>query len=234
MAVELPLVIIISAVIIVLILLAAVFGVFQLSLSDYTDREDWDEILFYAILAVLALVALSFLNLGISDGPISVSLNMTGVIIPIGIVVFLMVTKRMDLGAAMISIGLVAVVAFPLTQVYEGAAYIQFPFWLIPAAVGAGCGFFFTRNKDPETILIRGGAIAYSAGCLGMLLGGDILHLPEILATGGSNLVLGAGGILDFVFLTGVMALSIVWGIQGAVPLIKRYLNSKIESDTLS
>jgi uncharacterized membrane protein len=234
MADNVTLVILITAVIIVIIMLVAVMGVFQLSLADYTERDDWDEIVFYAILAVLAMVALSFLNLGITDEPISISLNVTGVLIPTGIVIFLMITRRLDYAAALISIGLVAIVGFPLTQVLDGGAYIFFPFWLIPAGIAAGCGFFFTRNKDPETVLIRGGAIAFAAGCLGMFIGGDLLHLPEMLDSGGTVLVMGAGGILDFTFLTGVVALSILWCVQGGVPALKRFLNSKNESDITS
>lgn len=234
MAASVTLVILITAVIIVLIMLAAVMGVFQLSLVDYTERDDWDEIIFYAILAVLAMVALSFLNLGITEEPISISLNVTGVLIPTGIVIFLLITRRLDLAAALISIGLVAIVGFPLTQVVDGGAYIFFPLWLIPAGVAAACGFFFTRNKDSETVAIRGGAIAFAAGCLGMLVGGDLLHLPEMLNSGGTMLIMGAGGILDFTFLTGVVALSILWCIQAGVPALKRFLDSKSESDITS
>jgi len=234
MVVGVPLVILLSTVIIVLILVAAVMGVFQSSLVDYTDRDDWDEIIFYALLAVIALIALSFLNLGILEEPLSISLNITGVLIPIGIVIFLMATKRLDMAAALISMGVVAIMAFPLTQVVDHGALIQFPYWLIPAGMAAACGLFFTRNGNRDTVMIRGGAIAYAAGCLGMLLGGDLLHFSELLAAGGSSLVLGAGGILDFVFLTGVVALSIVWAVQAGAPVVKRCICSLSGSDATS
>jgi len=229
-----PLVILISAVVIVLIMLAAVMGLFQLSLGDYTDREDWDEVIFYALLAVVALIILSFVNLGIPGGSIAISLNFTGVIVPAGIVIFLLATRRLKVHRALVSMGIVALVAYPLTQVNDGGAFIQFPFWLIPAGVAAACGLLFTKNMDGERAMIRGGAIAYAAGCLGMLMGGDLLHLPELLNAGGSSLVLGARGILDFVFLTGVVAIFIVWTVQAGKPLIRRYLFAREKSDTTS
>jgi len=234
MAASVTLVILITAVIIALIMLVAVMGVFQLSLVDYTERDDWDEIIFYAILAVIAMIVLSFLNLGIMEEPISINLNVTGVLIPTGIVIFLLVTRRLDHAAALISIGLVAIVGFPLTQVVDGGAYIFFPLWLIPAGVAAACGFFFTRKKEPETVIIRGGAIAFASGCLGMLIGGDLLHLSEMLESGGTGLVMGAGGILDFTFLTGVVALSILWCVEAGVPILKRFVESKSKSDITS
>ena len=44
-----------------------------------------------------------------------------------------------------------------------------------------------------------------------MLLGGDLLHLPEIIGEGSVSFVIGAGGLMDFVFLSGVIALAMAW-----------------------
>ncbi len=104
-------------------------------------------------------------------------------------------------------------------------AFIQFPVSLIPAGVAAACGYLFTRGTDRDAAIIQGGAIAYVAGSMGMFIGGDLLHLPDLLATGGSSLVLGTGGILDFVFLTGVVSLFMVWLTLVKKPFGKRCAN---------
>lgn len=38
---------------------------------------------------------------------------------------------------------------------------------------------------------------------MGTLIGGDLLHLPDVINGGSVSYVIGAGGLLDFIFLGG-------------------------------
>jgi uncharacterized membrane protein len=233
MVAEVSMVILIATMIIVIIMMGIIVGMFQLSLEDYTDREDWDEIIFYALVAVVALVVLSFINVGIVEEPIPISLNMTGIMVPIAVVLYLLIRGRVMIIGTVITIGLVAVVAFPLTMVVNGGSYIQFPYWLVPAGVAAGADLVINRMSGEKTGIGVGG-IAFAGGSIGMLIGGDLLRFPELMGAGGNQVILGAGGILDFVFLTGVVALSMVWTFQGGIPLARRFLKSATDAENAS
>jgi len=193
-----------------LIIVLGILSSFDYSLMDLAGGEQLDEVLFYAIIAVGGAILLSFINLQVADNPLSISLNITGVLIPIGVFVILLATRRIEPLSTLISVCLVALVAFPLTQIVSQGAIISFPLWLIPAAVAAACGCLLTRRIRREGEYSNA-ATAYGAGCMGMLLGGDLFHLPDLVSQGGNSLIIGAGGLTDFIFLTGVIAVSFVW-----------------------
>jgi uncharacterized membrane protein len=95
---------------------------------------------------------------------------------------------------------------------------ISFPFWLIPSGVAGLCGYYFSSGRN----LLEMAALAYAASSIGILIGGDLAHIPEFAASSGNGFVLGAGGIADFVFLAGVVSIAILGTGQIAFAAIRK------------
>jgi len=221
----LALVIILAVAIIILVLVLGVLSAFGHTLMDLNDGEELDEVLFYALIAVAGAVVLSFFDLQVANDPLPIRLNITGVIIPMGVFALLLITRRVEPLSAAVSICAVALVAFPLTRVVNDGAMISFPLWLVPAAVAAVCGFLMTTKLSRRSGY-SGAATAYGAACMGMLIGGDLLHLPDLISQGGNSLIIGAGGLTDFVFLTGVVSVALVWTIAAMIN-VKQLMETK-------
>jgi uncharacterized membrane protein len=144
------------------------------------------------------------------------SINLTGVVVPLAVSLYLLIRKRVTLRNAAIAIGMVALVAMPLVVFKDGQVAIDFPWWLLPASLAAALAWLLVEG-DLERAL----PLAYIAGSVGMLLGGDILRLlvePRDL----TEVYLGANGLLDFVFLGGIIACGILVVGYVAVPLAKK------------
>ncbi|HUL38815.1 MAG TPA: DUF1614 domain-containing protein, partial [Methanomassiliicoccales archaeon] len=144
------------------------------------------------------------------------SINLTGVVIPLAVSIYLLIRKKVSVRHAAVAVGLVALVAMPLVVFKGGQVAIDFPWWLLPAGLAAALSWLLVEG-DLEKAL----PLAYVAGCMGMLLGGDILRLivePRDLTV----IYLGANGLLDFVFLGGVIACGILVAGYAAVPAARR------------
>jgi len=205
-----------SIVVICAIIVLGVINSFKSNLSDLGDSDAWDEILFYAIVAVDGAILLSFFNLGLIDTPVSVNFNVTGSLIPAVIFILVLISRQVKPSLAIVSVLIVTTVGYPLTSLTSGGITISFPLWLIPAGVASVSAVILTTRISRWTGCSPA-ATAYISGCMGMLLGGDLLHLPDIVSKGVSIFSIGAGGITDFVFLTGVVAVPFVWAINAVM-----------------
>lgn len=203
-------------VVICTIIVLGVMNSFKTNLSDFSDSDPWDEILFYAIIAVGGAIVLSFINLNLINTPVSVNINVTGSLIPAAIFVILLITEHVKFSLAVVSILIVAAAGYPLTSVTSDGLAISFPLWLVPAGVASVSAVILT-NGISRWAECSSAATAYVSGCMGMLFGGDILHLKDIFSNGVSTLTIGADGFTDFVFLTGVVAIPFVWAINAVL-----------------
>ncbi|MDI3324477.1 DUF1614 domain-containing protein [Pontibacterium granulatum] len=132
--------------------------------------------------------------------PIKLGINLGGAVVPL---VFLLHFFNLQPPATMdmiILTLLVTAVVYPMTRVDRKRGMIVYLFGAVVfAAVGA-------LLLDPENYLV----LAYSAAVLGTLIGGDLLHLPQIkkLAEQRANtIIIGGGGVLDAIFLSGLLAM---------------------------
>jgi uncharacterized membrane protein len=69
---------------------------------------------------------------------------------------------------------------------------------LIPPIVSALVAMFLSRDYAAP--------LAYVSGCLGTLIGADLMNLGELGRLGASIASIGGAGTFDGVFLTGVLA----------------------------
>jgi uncharacterized membrane protein len=195
------------------------------SVTDMWESESLEAPYVYAAGLVLGAIVLSFFSLRIIEDPLVVSINITGFLVPISVAICIVMLRKVTALATLISIVLVAAVAFFVTNVTSGAIVIEFPWWLAPVAVAAICGYSGAKDSDP----LNYAALAYVAGSMGVLVGGDLAKIPEFVARGGYYLVLGGGGMLDFVFLLGVFAVAALWGTLWAVDYIRRIMAGRSE-----
>lgn len=151
--------------------------------------------------SLLGLQLFSFESRNKDDHPpIKLGINLGGAVVPL---VFLLHFFNLQPPAAMdmiILTLLVTAVVYPMSRFDSKRGMIVYLFGAVVfAAVGA-------LLLDPENYLV----LAYSSAVLGTLIGGDLLHLPQIkkLAERRANtIIIGGGGVLDAIFLSGLLAM---------------------------
>ena len=132
-------------------------------------------------------------------------INMGGAIIPILLSIYLTVKKKIPLKKIGIGILIVTIIAFFVTRPVAGKGIVAtFPFWLLPAFF-ASLTSVFLLWKD----FIKAAPLAYISGTIGVLIGADFLHLPELLGYSVKEVtpaVIGGAVVFDMIFITGILA----------------------------
>jgi len=134
-----------------------------------------------------------------------VGINMGGAIIPILLSIYLTIKKKIPIKKIFIGILIVAIIAFFVTRpVAERGIIASFPYWLLPAFF-ASIASVILSWKD----FIRAAPLAYISGTIGVLIGADFFHLPELLSYSTekvTNAVIGGADVFDMIFITGIIA----------------------------
>ena len=115
--------------------------------------------------------------------------------IPTLLSIYLM-TKTGLYGRGLLGIGVVAAVVHALARPVPGVG-IAVP-TLVPPLVAATAALLLSRSSAP--------ALAYIAGSVGTLIGGDLLNLGKIRGLGAPVASIGGAGTFDGIFLTGILA----------------------------
>jgi uncharacterized membrane protein len=111
----------------------------------------------------------------------------------------------------------VAILTFPLVRFDGSSILIDMPQWLLPIVMAVLVSLFLSKG-DIEKAL----PLAYIAGSVGMLVGGDIVRILIFPPNGLSVINLGSNGILDFIFLAGLIADGILLFGLAFLPRIKK------------
>jgi uncharacterized membrane protein len=160
----------------------------------------------WAIVITFCLLTISIFQFEIFRDRIVVFLNMTGVVAPVAVSLYLLLWRKVKVLPAALSTGVVAILTYPFVNVENGLIVIGFPYWLFPLAVAVGMSLLLVKGKDTMRIA----ALSYFSGSMGMFIGGDLLRALN-LDTGSFDIIyFGANGLLDFVFLSGVICVGIV------------------------
>ncbi len=142
-------------------------------------------------------------------------INLGGALIPIILSWRLARRGTVPPWAALVGIGAVAAATYPFVSVEPGrGAIVAFPWFLLPALVAVLAGVILGLAEP-----IRAGPLAFISGSLGTLVGADVLRLPAFLdvareASPGTAMIIGGGGLLDLIFLTGVLGLATSLGLS--------------------
>ncbi len=134
-----------------------------------------------------------------------VGINMGGAIIPILLSFYLTIKKKIPVTKIAIGIMIVAIIAFFVTRpVAERGIIASFPYWLLPAFFASIVSVILSW-KD----FIRAAPFAYISGTIGVLIGADFFHLPELLSYSTEKVtyaIIGGADVFDMIFITGIIA----------------------------
>jgi uncharacterized membrane protein len=131
----------------------------------------------------------------VERGVTVVAINVGGALLPIVLSLYLVVRTRMY-GRMLLGTIIVAAVVHPMARIVPGAG-IALPI-LVPPLIAAGVGLLLSLRRAPP--------LAYVAGCMGTLIGADLLNLGEVARMGAPVVSIGGAGTFDGIFLTGIIA----------------------------
>lgn len=134
-----------------------------------------------------------------------VGINTGGAIIPIVLSIYLILKKNISLKKILIGMLVVTIITFFVTHpVPEKGIVSSFPYWLLPAIFASLTSVFLSWKN-----FSKAAPLAYISGTIGVLLGADFLHLPELLSfpiETTTYAVIGGANVFDMVFITGILA----------------------------
>ena len=140
-----------------------------------------------------------------SYGNWNVGINIGGAIIPILLSIYLTIKKKISLKKIFLGILIVAFITFFISKPVASEGIVTyFPFWLLPAFSSSICSVILSW-KD----FIKAAPLAYISGTIGVLIGADFLHLPELLSYSSDksiNAIIGGAVVFDMIFITGIIA----------------------------
>ena len=124
------------------------------------------------------------------------AVNVGGCIIPLGLCVHLLAGQLVNPLDLLPAVLIVATASYLFSRPVPGIG-IGMPVFIAPLVA-----LIVSLVLEPE----NAAPLAFSGGVLGVLLGADILHLPDIRAMGVRIASIGGAGTFDGVFLTGIIA----------------------------
>ncbi len=124
-----------------------------------------------------------------------IAINLGGAVIPVLVSAYLILKNDM-IGRVLMAVIVVTVVVYRMARPLKGLG-IAVPIF-IPPAIAAATALLIEPNLAP--------ALAYAAGTLGTLIGGDLLNLRKIRGLGAPIVSIGGAGTFDGIFLTGIIA----------------------------
>ena len=134
-----------------------------------------------------------------------VGINIGGAIIPIVLSIYLTLKKNISLKKIFFGMLVVTIITFFVTNPDpEKGIVSSFPYWLLPA-VFASLTSVFLLWKDFR----KAAPLAYISGTIGVLIGADFLHLPELLiypVKATTHAVIGGANVYDMIYITGILA----------------------------
>lgn len=158
----------------------------------------------YVESALLAAAAPTLVLLDLPVGQIApglgLAVNTAGCIIPLVVTLKILTEQRVPWlqGLALVGLGIGA--AYYTSHVVPDKGVLLH--YRIPAAIIAVAGAALFHNRPALA-----GSAAFVAGTLGVIVGADLMHMPELAAVGGEGrVILGGAGLLDGIFLVAVFA----------------------------
>lgn len=132
-------------------------------------------------------------------------INMGGAVIPILLSIYLTIKKKIPLKYVAIGVLTVTIIAFFVTRpVADRGIVAYFPYWLLPAIFASISSVILLRKNFKKAA-----PLAYISGTIGVLIGADFLHLPELLGYNVDKVtpaIIGGAVVFDMIFITGILA----------------------------
>lgn len=124
-----------------------------------------------------------------------IAINLGGAIIPLLLSVYLFFAHGM-FGRSLLAVAIVTLVVHATARPLRGVG-IAVPMFVPPFAA-AGTALLLAPDAAP--------VVAYVAGTLGTLIGGDVMNLRKLRGLGAPVASIGGAGTFDGIFLAGIIA----------------------------
>ena len=127
------------------------------------------------------------------------AINIGGALIPLIISFYLIKENEIDFQKVLAGVAIVAIATYMVTVVTNEGVISHFPFYLIPSILSFLISLLFYLPYSKSC------AYSYSIATLGVIIGGDFSHLPEIFRQPfiGS---MGGAGLYDMVYIAGLLS----------------------------
>jgi uncharacterized membrane protein len=129
-------------------------------------------------------------------GRMIIAVNLGGCIIPVGIVLHLLMQQLIAPLDLLLAVPVISAVCYLFSRPVPGVG-IAMP--VLPAPLVT---VMVALALEPE----NAAPLAFASGVLGVLVGADLLRLPDIRGMGVPIAAIGGAGTFDGVFLTGIIA----------------------------
>lgn len=143
------------------------------------------------------------------DGAI-LGINLIGFTIPLFISLKLLLQRRVPIPETLFLIALVSAIAYLYTYHQPGIGIVVH-FLAIPPILAAAVSFMLQRiARERGRGDFNPALLSYAGATIGVLIGADLLNLNRLIGYYKGDLVfisLGGGGVLDAIFLAGLIAL---------------------------
>ncbi|MGC9308402.1 MAG: DUF1614 domain-containing protein [Thermoplasmatota archaeon] len=130
--------------------------------------------------------------------------NIGGAIVPIALSLHLIRKHAISLPRLAIGTGLVAVASFMITRVTDMGVVASFPFYLLPSILAALLALLLISRQSTAAP-----GYGYAIATLGVVIGADFFHLPEIFSEPFMGSV-GGAGLYDMVYIAGLLSMGLI------------------------
>ena len=135
-------------------------------------------------------------------------INMGGAVIPLILSAYLILKNKLSFARIVFGVGIVTVVTYSVTHpVADKGIVSPFPYFLLPAIFASAASIIMYWKER-----FKAAPLAYTSATIGVLIGADFLHLPELLLYELDHsvaAVIGGAVVLDMIFITGIIAVFI-------------------------
>jgi len=135
--------------------------------------------------------------------------NIGGAVVPIVLSIHLLKKKNISAVKSISGISVVAAATFMITRVTDMGVVSSFPFYLIPSILSVLIAFLLFSNHSEKTP-----GYGYAISTLGVVIGGDFFHFPEIFSKPFMGSV-GGAGLYDMVYIAGLLTLCLALPFMG-------------------
>ena len=125
-----------------------------------------------------------------------IAINLGGALIPVAFSAYLLTHQPVGLLEAAGAIALVAAISYIASRPIPGVG-VGMPILIAPLSAAVVAMLLSAEHSPP---------LAYIGGTLGVLLGADLLRLPDIRRMGVNVAAIGGAGTFDGIFITGIVA----------------------------
>jgi uncharacterized membrane protein len=129
-------------------------------------------------------------------GRMIIAVNLGGCVVPLGIVLHLLVQQLVAPFHLLLALPVISAFCYVFSRPVPGVG-IAMPVLLAPLVTVLVALALAPENAAP---------LAFASGVLGVLVGADLLRLPDIRNMGVPIAAIGGAGTFDGVFLTGIIA----------------------------